>query len=228
MKQIRRIHFYLGVFFAPIIIMFALSGALQTFRLQESPGLKPYSANMKNHGELSKWLMHDDQKEVFEVLVASAMNVVFLALIVLVLWPLGRSSLAVRLAKGYGVLWGLTFMAALSGNRIQEFFRVNIYDRSNAYVSSNLAVSCFLQMGWSAFAALEVQSFMSGAPVWMVVMLYLVGVLSCVIAFFAVSSFYQGHVYKLISLPLALVGFVVFSVWPVVGRLIYGWFFELF
>jgi hypothetical protein len=37
MKWIRQIHFYLGVFFAPLIILFALSGALQTFRLQESP-----------------------------------------------------------------------------------------------------------------------------------------------------------------------------------------------
>ena len=37
MKLIRQIHFYLGVFFAPLIILFALSGALQTFRLQESP-----------------------------------------------------------------------------------------------------------------------------------------------------------------------------------------------
>ena len=90
--------------------------------------------------------MHDDQKELFEVLVASAMNVVFLALIVLLLWPLGRPSLAFRLAKGYGVLWGLTCVATLLGNRIQEFFRVNIYDRANAYVISNLAASCFLQV----------------------------------------------------------------------------------
>jgi hypothetical protein len=37
MKRIRQIHFYLGVFFAPLVILFALSGALQTFRLQESP-----------------------------------------------------------------------------------------------------------------------------------------------------------------------------------------------
>jgi hypothetical protein len=43
MKRIRRIHFYLGVFFAPIIILFALSGALQTFRLQESPKGSTYA-----------------------------------------------------------------------------------------------------------------------------------------------------------------------------------------
>jgi hypothetical protein len=38
MQKIRRYHYYLGVFFAPMIILFALSGALQTFRLQEEMG----------------------------------------------------------------------------------------------------------------------------------------------------------------------------------------------
>jgi hypothetical protein len=190
--------------------------------------VKPYSASMKNHGEFSKWLMHDDQKELFEVLVAGALNLVFLALIVSLLWSLGSPLLAFRLAKGYGVLWGLTGAAALLGNRIQELFGVSLYDRSNAYVISNLAVSCVLQTCWSAFAALAVRSFVPGAPVWIVVILYLVGVLSCLVAFFAVSSFYQGHIYKVVSLPLALIGFVVFSVWAAAGRAMFGWFFELF
>lgn len=38
MRKIRQFHFYLGVFFAPLIVLFALSGALQTFRLQEEKG----------------------------------------------------------------------------------------------------------------------------------------------------------------------------------------------
>lgn len=38
MKQVRRIHHYVGVFFTPAILLFALSGALQTFRLQEAKG----------------------------------------------------------------------------------------------------------------------------------------------------------------------------------------------
>jgi hypothetical protein len=38
MQKLRRYHYYLGVFFAPMIILFALSGALQTFRLQEEKG----------------------------------------------------------------------------------------------------------------------------------------------------------------------------------------------
>jgi len=38
MLKIRRYHLYAGMFFAPAIFFFALSGALQTFRLQEEKG----------------------------------------------------------------------------------------------------------------------------------------------------------------------------------------------
>lgn len=38
MQSLRRYHLYLGMFFAPAILLFAFSGALQTFRLQEEKG----------------------------------------------------------------------------------------------------------------------------------------------------------------------------------------------
>lgn len=38
MRSVRRYHHYIGVFFTPAILLFALSGALQTFRLQEAKG----------------------------------------------------------------------------------------------------------------------------------------------------------------------------------------------
>lgn len=37
-RRVRQYHFHLGMFFAPAILLFALSGALQTFRLQEAKG----------------------------------------------------------------------------------------------------------------------------------------------------------------------------------------------
>lgn len=36
MKRIRQIHLYLGALFAPLLIFFAVTGALQTFNLHES------------------------------------------------------------------------------------------------------------------------------------------------------------------------------------------------
>ncbi|MES2095509.1 MAG: hypothetical protein V4459_02000 [Pseudomonadota bacterium] len=38
LMTLRRYHSWLGVFFAPAIILFSISGALQTFRLQEEKG----------------------------------------------------------------------------------------------------------------------------------------------------------------------------------------------
>lgn len=177
-------------------------------------------------GEFGKWLMHEDQKDLWEIVFASLLNVVFLALVALLLWPLGRPALAWRLAKGYSVLWGVVYLAAMLVNRIQDYFRVNIYDHADAFVYSNLAVSCILQTGWSAFAALVVHSFVGGASLWMTLILYLVGTLSCLVTYFVVSSFYQGHIYRFISLPLALVAYIAFSVWPASGHVLFGWFFD--
>lgn len=38
LRNLRRYHSYMGLFFAPMILLFSISGALQTFRLQESKG----------------------------------------------------------------------------------------------------------------------------------------------------------------------------------------------
>ena len=38
LRLLRRYHHYLGLFFAPMILLFAIRGALQTFRLQEAKG----------------------------------------------------------------------------------------------------------------------------------------------------------------------------------------------
>ena len=179
-------------------------------------------------GDISKWLMHDDQKELFEILFAGALNIVFLVLAALLLWLLGKPVLAFRLAKGYGILWVVTFVIVALAYRLQRAFRVDLYTHADAYVISNLIGSCFLQAGWSAFAARTLQHFVVGPPLWIGVALYFVGALSCLVAYFAVSSFYQGHIYKFISLPLTLISFIVFCVWPASGRVMFGWFFDLF
>ena len=179
-------------------------------------------------GAFSQWLLHEDRKELFEVLFACALNILFLLLVTLLLWPLGRLTLAFRLAQGFGILWLVLEATYLLLYWIQSYFRVNLYDHPDAFVNSNLAVSCFLQVGWSAFAALAVHGFAAGATVWMASVLHLVGFMSCLVAFHVVSSFYQGHIYRLLSLPLALVSFVVFSVWPAAARVLYGWLIDLF
>ena len=175
-------------------------------------------------GDLVDWLVQDNQKDLFEVVVALVLNILFLALAALLLWPLDRLRLALDLAKGYGVLWVVTSIVAPWVRWLHRRLRMDLYHRANVYILSNLAVSCLLQVAWSAFAALAVRSFVTGVPVWAAILLYVVGVLSCLSAFFAVSAFYQGHIYKLLSMPIALVGFLVFSVWPASGGAVFGWF----
>lgn len=178
-------------------------------------------------GEFAKWLLHEDQKELFEYLYANALNIVFLALASLVLWPLGRASMALTLAKGYWVFWSIVILTAVLVALFQRAFRVDMYSHFDAYVISGLVSGGFMQAGWSAFAALTVHGFVPDAPAWVAAVLYAVGALSCFVAFAVVSAFYMGHIYRYVNLPLALVSFVVFSVWPAAGRWIYGWFFDI-
>jgi hypothetical protein len=165
-------------------------------------------------GTISQWLTHEDQKDLFEVVFAITLNILFLALVALLLWFMGRVLLTLALAKGYGVLWISIFVSVVLVNFAHRLFQVNIYDHANTYVISNLAVSSILQVSWSGFAASAVYKFTPGASTSVVVMLFGIGLLSCLTAHFAVSSFFQGHIYRLVSLPLSLVIFVSFSVWP--------------
>ncbi|MGZ5038645.1 MAG: hypothetical protein ACXWGU_15035 [Usitatibacter sp.] len=58
MKNIRLVHFYLGVFFAPTIVFFAFSGILQVFKLHES-----YRETPGAQGDWIAWMaqVHKEQ-----------------------------------------------------------------------------------------------------------------------------------------------------------------------
>lgn len=117
-------------------------------------------------------------------------------------------------------------IAAFIADRAQR--RINIDIRFDAYVISNLCHNVVLLAGWSAFAAPTVCSFIVAAPAWIAVILHLVGFLSSYGAFIIISSVYRGHIYRVVNLPLALTSSLAFAVWPAGGRVIYGWFFDLY
>src|SRR5688572_13368749 len=104
-------------------------------------------------GQFSKWLLHEDQKEFFDYLFALVLNIVFVALTALLLWPLGKASLALRLGKAYWVFWTVLIVTSMLMVLAQRIFRMDLYSRYNAYVISGLAVSGFQQIGWSAYVA---------------------------------------------------------------------------
>ncbi len=179
-------------------------------------------------GQFSRWPLHEDQKGFFDYLFALVLNIVFLALITLLLWPMGRVTLVVRLAKGYWIFWsvliGVTIVLAL----VHRFFRMDLYERFNAYVISGLVVSGILQIGWSAYAAVVVRGSVVDASIWVAIVLYGVGVVSAYVASVAVGAYYTGTLYRMVNSALAVLSFILFSVWPAAGLAIYGWFFDLF
>ena len=179
-------------------------------------------------GEFAKWLLHEDRKELFGFLFAAVQHLLFIALAALVLWPLGDAALALRFAKGGLVLWVVLCVTFFALAFVHRRLRVDLYSHPDAYVNSSAAVGAFLQAGWSAFAALAVRDFAATAHLWPAVLLYFIGLLSCYVAFNVVSAFYMGHLYRLINIAVALVGFAAFCVWPTAARAAYGWFFRLF
>lgn len=179
-------------------------------------------------GQFARWLLHENQKELFDYLFAIVLNAVFLLLIALLLWPMGKSTMALGLARGYWIFWTAVIATACVLALLQRVFRMNLYDHFDAYVITGLIFSGFVQVGWSAFAAPVIHTFVADAPIWMAIILYAVGIISCWIASVIVAAFYMGSIYRMVSLALAALSFIVFSVWPAAGGAIYGWFFDLF
>lgn len=178
-------------------------------------------------GQFARWLLHEDQKEFFDYLFAIVLNAVFLLLMALVLWPLGKATMALSLAKAYWIFWTAVIVTACVLALLQRIFRMDLYDHFDAYVITGLIFSGFVQVGWSAFAAPVIHDSVAGTPIWIAIILYAVGVVSCWIACVIVAAFYMGSIYRMVNLVLAIVSFIVFSVWPSAGGAIYGWFFDL-
>jgi hypothetical protein len=63
-------------------------------------------------GEFAKWLLHEDQKELFDYLFAIVLNIAFLVLTALLLWSMGRATMVLSLAKAYWIFWTAVTLAA--------------------------------------------------------------------------------------------------------------------
>jgi hypothetical protein len=148
-------------------------------------------------GEFSKWLLHEDQKELFDYLFALVLNIVFLALMTLILWPLGSATFALHLAKGYWVFWTIVIVTSSGIVLVQRIFRMDLYSHLNAYVISGLALSGFIQLGWSEFVELAIRNSILTMTVWMGVLLIVIGVISCYVAAVILGAYYVGGIYRM-------------------------------
>lgn len=66
--------------------------------------------------------------------------------------------------------------------------------------------------------------FAAGAAIGIAAVLYLTGLLSCLVALQAVSAVFRGAIYRLVNLAVAVITFVLFSVWPGIGEKLFGLF----
>ena len=176
----------------------------------------------------AKWLLHEDRKELFEDLYTSVVNLVFIGILALVFWLLGRLDFAVHLMKGYWVFWIVLPTTAVVLVLFQRIFKVDLDSHPDTFIVSGIVVGGFLQAGWSAFAALTSVQYSAGASVWLTILIYVSGFISSYVSFGLISVYYTGSFYRTINLPLSAASFVLFSIWPAAARLLYGWFFDLF
>lgn len=179
-------------------------------------------------GQFSKWLLHENQKELFDYLFANVLNVLFLAVTALVLWPMGQAITSWRLAKGYWIFCIVLIWTAIIFSLFQRLFRIDMDSHYDIYVITGLLVSGVLQVGWSAFAALIIHASFATAPVSIDVVLFIVGLISSYLACALVSAFYMGSIYRTVNLVLAILSYLIFILWPTSARVLYGWFFDLF
>lgn len=166
------------------------------------------------------------EETVSKILIIVGVNLAFLLVAGIPLWLAGHGALAWQFAKGYALLWALLLVLSPILNILQRLFRLNMYDNGNAFMASNLLVSGVLVLGWSAFAALAVQGV--GAAGWVVWLLYVIGFLASYIGQQVVGAIFNGTIYQLANLALALASFIAFSIWPALARASFGWFFNFF
>lgn len=175
-----------------------------------------------------KHLLDRASAEAWQVMAAVALCLLLPGLVALALWPAGRAGVGLRLFKGFWVYWVVVLVVFGVAAFIQRRLRVDMYSHPDAFVVSNLLVSGTLMVGWTAFAALVTRDTAGGAGLWAACVVYLSGLLSCVVACQVVGSFYSGQLYKFACLSVACAGFVLFAVWPAAGRAVFGRLFDIF
>lgn len=157
----------------------------------------------------SRWI--GQRETLVDFLIALALNLIFLIVSALVLWPWGRAMLAFRLTKGFAIFWVISLITAVALSRIQRFLRVDADRHIDAYVISNLMHGVLLLTGWSAFAALSVAGLRGGTGIWADAIVWGVGLVSSLVAVVVVTFFHRGSVYRIINVAVALLSFLAFA-----------------
>lgn len=146
-----------------------------------------------------------------------ALTLTFLAVMALLLWPAGHIALAGQFALGFVALWIATWVMSSFGRIVSRIFRMNVYDRANAYIIFHLACSGALILAWLAFIAstlhVALASFNNAGQIALVI----AGAVAAYLGQSTITLFYQGTIYALAVFALAIAGYGVFVFWLLIG-----------
>jgi hypothetical protein len=145
-----------------------------------------------------------------------AFTLAFLAVMALLLWPAGQLALAGQFALGFAVLWLATLAMSVFSKIVSRLFRMNVYDRANAYIAFHLVCSGALMLAWLAFTASTMHAALASFNIAAQIALVLAGALAVYLGQSTITLFYQGTIYALAVFALAVMGYGVF----VIGLLI--------
>ncbi len=167
-------------------------------------------------------------ESVIDFLIPIVLNLLFIVIAALVLWPMGKTVLAFQLAKGLIVFWVITFVSVVVVAQVQRLLHISSDSHEIAFVISNLIHGMFLVVGWSAFASIVVHEATAGAGTGAAVVLWIVGIFSSAMAYVVITTFHRGSIYTLFNVLVTTVSLVICGVWPAMAHTTYGWFFNLF
>jgi hypothetical protein len=168
--------------------------------------------------------MNDELKDAAsKMLIIVVINIVYLLLTGLVLWLFGAGSRTLALAAGFGLLWLALLMFSAAGVTIERVLRFNLNDRFVGFVAVNMLTSVPLVLLWAMFLGEWARA--GAAAGFSAILLYLVGFVGSYIGYTVVTSLHTGTLYRMVCLPAAVIGFIVFALVPAPGQSVFGWLF---
>lgn len=159
-----------------------------------------------------------ERSAIGDLLIAVGLCAVFFLVAGILLLFAGQSVFFWQLAGGF-VLFTLGVLAiALVGTLIQSVARINMYDRTNTYIGMNIVLSALPILIWTAYAAQLASGAVNGFGLLSAAATHATGFLSCYAAHTMLHSQFRGTIYAMITLPIGLLGYVLFAVFPWMAR----------
>lgn len=137
-------------------------------------------------------------------------NILFVAIAAWVCWLMGHVAFIGPLVLGFVGLWAamivITTLLAVIARYNRQF---NMYDRAALYLGANIITSAVPLLAFVAYIVMQAHQAVLGAGWIERLALYGVGFLASYIAHAIVTVFFNGQLYAIINLFIALIGYLL-------------------